>query len=360
MKFKTSIIIKEATEIKSFIEKYKRIPKSCTIYNTTLSPYSAAYLLSKIIKDNFENNEVNLVDVIGYNSEKVKDSINEKVYKQDYLDMVNRFVKYCVDHKRVPAYVTTKSSRKKVSFELYMYGVSKIVNFYKENKVLPNYCIFNKSDLLNTNTSSTTIKKEVKKATSTNSNIYISSPHYTKRGCNNLGQCTSYWCGPHSIHQAIRKFNITKYSEKQIASYAGSTKNGTSHSGINTAIAKISKDTKTKLNVSWKNFSDMGKNDAERFKAVGKLLANPNKAIIWHILYVSGGSSITGTGYGHYEYVDKINDSTKYVRALNSLGDKKADGSYTGKLQDRKYSVQSYYARNTPGNQSALCIITKG
>ena len=104
----------------------------------------------------------------------------------------------------------------------------------------------------------------------------------------------------------------------------------------------------------------MGKTESERFKNIGKLLAKNNTAIIWHILYVSGGTSTTGTGYGHYEYIDTINTDTNYVRALNSLNVKKSDGSYTGILQDRKYNVQSYYARNTPGGQAALMIITEG
>ena len=83
MKYKTSIIIKEAPQIKSFIEKYKRIPKTCTIGNTTLSPYSAAYLLSKVVQDKFQSNEVNLANVIVYDGDvKFSDTINEKIMKE--------------------------------------------------------------------------------------------------------------------------------------------------------------------------------------------------------------------------------------------------------------------------------------
>ena len=184
--------------------------------------------------------------------------------------------------------------------------------------------------------------------------------HYKDKGCNKLGQCTPYYCGPHSIHQAIRKFGITKYTEKQIASFAGSTTAGTDHQGINTAIAKISKDTGIKLTVQWKNFSSMGKTDAERFKAIGKLLGDKNTAILWHIAYINGGESTSGTKFGHYECIDIINTVTSYVRALNSLGTRNSNGSYQGKLQDRKYNVQAYFARNTPGGQKAICIITRG
>ena len=190
-------------------------------------------------------------------------------------------------------------------------------------------------------------------------NPYTSTPHYLTTGCNALGQCTGYWCGPHSIHQAMRKFGITKYTEKQIAAWCGTTTSGTGHQGINTGIAQIGKKSGKTFKVQWKNFSDMGKTDAERFKEIAKILCQPNKAIIWHIAYINGGSGTSGKHFGHYEYVDKINVSTKYVRALNSLGDKKSDGSYLGRLQDRKYDIQSYFAKNTPGGQPALCIITK-
>lgn len=365
MKFKTSIIVKEAAEIKAFIEKYKRIPKTCTIGNTTLSPYSASYLLSKVV-NHFDDKECGLADVIIYNAERHKDTINEKVYKDDYLIMIKNFLKFCVDHKRVPAYVTTQKSHTKVSFELYFYCVSKIVKYYKENKVLPNYCLFSYKDLSNANTSSKTSEKSISKSTSTSKKTststtrFVSEPHYTAEGCNKLGQCTPYFCGPHSIHQALRKFGITKFTEKQIAAYAGTTSGGTSHPGINTAIAKISKATGIKLTVTWKNFSDMGKTDAERFKAIGKLLSDKNTAILWHICYINGGESTSGDKFGHYEVINIINTVTSYVKALNSLGTRKADGSYPGKLQDRKYNVQAYFARNTPGNQPALCIIKKG
>ena len=353
--------MKEAAEVKAFVEKYKRIPKTCNIGNTILSSYSSSYLLSKVV-NHFDDKECGLADVIVYNAERHKDTINEKVYKDDYLIMIRNFLKFCVDHKRVPAYITTQKSKTKVSFELYFYCVAKIVDYYQKNKVLPNYCVFNHKDLQNAKTNNATAKKTNSKSTSNSQNTtrYVSQPHYTEHGCNKLGQCTPYFCGPHSVHQVLRKFGITKFSEKQIAAYAGTTSSGTSHPGINTAIAKISKATGVKLTVKWKNFSDMGKTDAERFKAIGKLLSDKNTAVLWHICYINGGESTTGEKFGHYEVINIINTVTSYVKALNSLGSRKADGSYTGKLQDRKYNVQAYFARNTPGNQPALCIIKKG
>ena len=244
MKYKASIIIKEAPQIKSFIEKYKRIPKTCTIGNTTLSPYSAAYLLSKVVQDKFQSNEVNLANVIVYDGDvKFSDTINEKIMKDDYLKMINNFIKFCITNKRVPHYITTQKRKTRVSFELYFYCLAKIVNFYKENKTLPNYCTFNKTFLANTKTSNKNSKKSNNKSTSTstNTNIYVSSPHPTKPGCGGMGQDTSYYCGVSALQKVLFKFGIKDYSQSTLAKWAGTTRKGTDHNGIRTADAKVNK-----------------------------------------------------------------------------------------------------------------------
>lgn len=365
---KSSSIIQESKEVKQFIEKNKTLPKFCTINGNEYSIYTASYLFGKFLA-NRSKSEISVKTMSNYNTQ-VSEKINEKILPNDYLDMNNRFVSFCETNKKVPSYILTKKSQIKVSYELFVYCLCKIITFYSNNSnTLPAYCMFNSSDIQSkqtnikttqktTTTSTSTTKKTTKKSNC--ENPYTSSPHYMLEGCNKLGQCTGYYCAPHSIHQAIKKFGITKYTEKQIAGWAGTTTGGTGHPGINTAIAKISKESGIKLNVKWKNFSDMGATDKERFKNIAKLLCKDNTAIIWHILYINGGAGVSGKGFGHYECIDKINTSTNYVRALNSLGDKNNDGGYKGRLQDRAYSIQAYYARNTYGGQPALCIITKG
>lgn len=364
---KSSLIIQEAKEIKQFIEKNKTLPKFCTINGNSYDIYTTAYLLAKFLQNRTKKDI--LVQTTKQPNITTKSNINEKVLPNDYLDMTSRFVKYCETNKKVPSYVLTKKSNTKVSFELFTYCLSKIIAFYSNNSnTLPAYCTFNSSDIQNKTTTKTTTQKTTTTSTSTTKKVvkksncenpYTSSPHYTTEGCNKLGQCTGYYCAPHSIHQAIKKFGITQFTEKQIASWAGTTSSGTGHPGINTAIAKISKESGIKLSVQWKNFSDMGATDKERFENVAKILCKSNIAIIWHILYINGGSGTSGKGFGHYECIDKINTSTNYVRALNSLGDRNSDGSYKGRLQDRAYAIQAYFAKNTNGNQPALCIITK-
>ena len=374
MKYKASALKIEASQIKQYIEKNKKIPKACTLSTgETLSPYSMAYLFSLMVNDKIKQSSYDLINVIIYHPDKsYSDTIkNVDVVKKDYMIMIDNFLKFCRKYHRVPRYITVPSKQIKVSFELYLYCMCKIVLFLNKNGKLPNYCNFNKSFSSNAQKATSTVKKEVKKSTSSKtktsncSNPYTSTPHYLSAGCNRLGQCTSYWCGPHSIHQILKKFGITKYSEKQIAAYAGSTTKGTDHLGINTAIAKISKATGVKLKVEWKTFSSLGKDTNARFLALGKLLCKSNVAVLCHIAYAyAGKQAITMNTpqsqiFGHYEVLDKVNVKTHYVRALNSLGTKKADGSYPGHIQDRPYGVQASFFANTPGGQAALCIITK-
>ena len=352
-------IINEATEIKNFIEKNKKLPKYCTINNNQYSPYTVAYLISRTIS-NLKAETFNLV-TISKSNQGFSAKLNENCSKTTYLDMISRFNEYCSRNNRVPAYIVT--IRNKADFTTYLYGLCKILNYYKQNNTLPKTCLFTSKYIDVNKKEATKTKTEATKPTSTSTNCtnpYTSKLHYTETGCNRLGQCTSYYCAPHSIHQAIRKFGITKYNEKQLARWCGTTSYGTDHSGINTCIAKISKETGIKLSVQWKNFSDLGNTRDDRFLALGKLICKPNKAVLCHIGYQGAGQTASGTIFGHYECLDKINTKTKYVRALNSLGTKKSDGSYNGHLQDRPYSLQATYFRNTPGWQKAICIITKG
>ena len=348
MKYKTSIIMKEAPQIKSFIEKYKRIPKTCTIGNTTLSPYSAAYLLSKVVQDKFQSTEVNLANVIVYNkNQKFIDTIDEKIMKEDYLKMINNFLKFCSSNKRVPHYITTQKSQTKVSFELYFYCIAKIVNYYKENKALPNYCLFNKSIMADNKTSNNTSKKSNSKSTSnsTNTNIYISSPHPTKPGCGGMGQDTSYYCGVSALQKVLFKFNITDFSQSTLAKWAGTTRKGTGHDGIRTAVAKVNQQKGTNIKVSEKTFTEVG-----GWKGIAKVLANKNQDIIFHNKY--------RLEYGHYEVMNQLNLNTNYTKVLNSLGKKCTDTCYCGYVEDRSCTTMKQYMDAV--TQKSLIILTKG
>lgn len=339
-------IIKEAIEVKTFIERNKKLPRYCTIQGNQYSSYTVAYLISRTIA-NLKAESFN-IKTITKSNQGFSVKLNENCSKTTYLDMIGRFNDYCSKNGRVPAYVVT--IRNKADFTTFLYGLCKIIVYYKENKVLPKTCLFTSAYIDVNGKTVTKTKNNQSTSTSSNANleVYTSSPHYLNTGCNNLGQCTSYYCGVHSVHQVLRKFGITKYSESKLAGWAGTTTSGTDHQGILTAISKASNGT---LQAKWINFSSLGKDTNSRFKALGKLINRSDTDCIVHNLY--------RLRYGHYETIHKIDHTNKTVYVLNSLGDKCGTTSYCGYIEKRTYNEFAKYIANTPANQPSICLITK-
>lgn len=189
-------------------------------------------------------------------------------------------------------------------------------------------------------------KKEV-----TCTNPYSSTPHPTGSGCNGMGQNNAYCCGPSAIHKIIYKFGIHDISQSQIAAWAGTTSGGTSHQGLETAIAKINQVKGTKLSIKWYNKSEL------TWEKIGQIICQPNKGVFCHLLYKNGGTCSGSGNFGHYEALVKVNTSTQYVKVINSLGSKCNNGCYCGYYQDRTMSCQEQFMRGI--SQKSIAVITK-
>lgn len=196
-----------------------------------------------------------------------------------------------------------------------------------------------------------------KKADTNCKNPYTSKPHYSGSGCNKLGQCTPYYCGPHSIHQGLRKFGVTNISEATLAGWAGTTTSGTDHDGLNTAIKKAAKKAGINVDIKWYNFSDLGKTVKARFETLAKMICKKNVFAFTHIGYQCSGECSSGTVFGHYEMLDQIDVKNQKVRALNSLGSRCGGNSYCGHLQWRSYALEAHFISNI--SQKSICVVTK-
>lgn len=349
MKYKTSSLVIEAEQIKSFIEKKKKIPKAATLSTgETLSPYSISYLFSLMVRDQLKSNMYDLINVIVYNpSKRYNDTVKDKdVTSKDYLMMVENFIKFCKKYRRVPRFITIPSLKVKVSFELYLYCLCKIVLFIDKNNKLPNYCNFNEGFISVKQSSKETSKKDNNQSTSDKANtyIYVSKPHPTKKGCGGMGQDTSYYCGVSALQKVLYKFGIRDYSQKTLAGWAGTTTKGTSHQGIRTAVAKVNQLKKTNIKVEEKTFLEV-----KGWEGIAKILANPKKDIIFHDLY--------RLEYGHYEVVNQIDLKTGMLKVLNSLGNK-CPPCYCGYVEDRRSTFMKQYMDGI--SQKSLIILTKG
>jgi hypothetical protein len=67
--------------------------------------------------------------------------INADIDKSTYCDMNKRVVDYIINNNKAPSYVTSKYGN--VQFQAHIYSNSKILNYYRDNDVLPNYVSLN-------------------------------------------------------------------------------------------------------------------------------------------------------------------------------------------------------------------------
>ena len=335
---KKQYIIKEAKQIKEYVEQHTKIPLTNQFADgKILSIYTTSTLMAQLIRD-WKKSSIDPVTVIVYNQKKYADTINEKVLKEDYLKMISNFLQYCKNNRRVPTYITTQKSKVKVSFELFTYCLSKIVVYLSENNTLPNYCLFNKADLQYIKSSNGTSKKNPSKSTSSCTN-----PYNSKTGCDAMGQNTSYYCGVSALQKVLYKLGIKNVTQKQLAQVCGTTTAGTSHNGIRTGVAWASKKYNVKLSIKEDYFSNY------TLKQLQDIICNPKKAIICHSLYRNK--------YGHYESWKSIDVNNKTIDVINSLGTKCSYGCYCGYIEKRAYNTQKQYCNGI--SQKSLLIITK-
>lgn len=362
MTIKSKEVYTLAKNVKEYVEKNKRIPTEIKINGTTYTWGQMAYIFAFAINHLKMDFNVGKIE----NAPKSQgDTIKEDIKLDDYKDQASRCVTYINKHNRCPNFLRTKKSQKKARPKLFIYAFARAIVFYHDKQRLPNYLtydskVFNTSTTKSNTTKKTTTTKTTKKETKNNcENPFTSEPHYTTEGAGKLGQQTGYYCACNCIHQGMKKFGITKFSQKQIAAWAGTTSAGTGHPGIETAIATIGKKTGKKFTVKWYYMSDLGKTTTEQFAALAKMICKPNVFGFEHMGYQDSGSKAQGTIFGHYEMIDIINTSTKKVRALNSLGRKCGAPAYCGHLQWRTYDLEKHYLNNKKGVKS-ICIVTMG
>ena len=65
------------------------------------------------------------------------DYISNQIYKNDYLDVCKKLVKFVENHKRLPNYVSWNG--KKIRTRDYAYNLAKILVYFADHKELPNY-----------------------------------------------------------------------------------------------------------------------------------------------------------------------------------------------------------------------------
>jgi hypothetical protein len=155
-----------------------------------------------------------------------------------------------------------------------------------------------------------------------------------------MGQNTSYFCACHSFQEVVRNLYGIVIPQKTIASWMGTTTDGTSHEGINTGVAIFNKKYNKKLKIEWKNFSDIGWN------GIKKICESKNQDCLIHNLYRNK--------WGHYETVNSVSSN---VNVQNSLGNK-CGSCYCGYIE---YRTQTEFRSYINGiSQKSVAVFTRG
>ena len=357
IKFKT--IVKISEKIKSAVEHDHKLPGSVTVDKVEYTYPTAAYLIANGVVNPGKDVELLKMSKAPAPS---GETVDLKLTTNEYKSLAKNLLTFMKPkaHRRLPNFLTCKS--KQIKQRVFIYSFAKIIVFYAENNRLPTSCKFRTSETVSKSTNTSTSSKSKTSNSTKKSNCinpYTSKPHYTSEGSGKLGQITSHHCGPNMVHQMLKKFGVTKYSQKDIGKLAGTTSSGTDPSSLKSAIEYIARKTGLNLKVQRKYLSDFGKTTSAQFEALAKLMCKPNVFVGCHLGYQDSGSA-GGSGYkifGHYETFDKIDVKNKKIRVLNSLGGHCGSG-YCGHLQWRSYSLQKTYINNKTGVPS-IWIITK-
>ena len=128
-------VIKASVKVKNYVNKNKKLPSAVTIgsIKCTIPQYSfLATAAIKVVKA--KKSLSTKIKVINMKSTKKSTKVHIKVSKKRYLRIVNKLY----DKKTIgvlPSYITVKS--KKVGFDVYTFGLAKVLNFYNSKKSLP-------------------------------------------------------------------------------------------------------------------------------------------------------------------------------------------------------------------------------
>ena len=300
-----------------------------------------SYLMNRIAYWLVKNNKnFNTRQVYGYNGREADYGTIVRVLKERGTNygtdgLMNEFVECAIvdnnDKNFLPEYVTDSDGKTKYTKNQFISMATRVAAYETKNGKSPS-TVYVYSDSKSASTSNTTSSNKL-------------GNYLTNTGCAGMGQCTPYYCGCNSLQQAFYRLTGIHVSESTIASVAGTTKAGTGHQGLNTAVAWFNKKYVKNVKVEWYNFSDIGWS--------GLKTKMNNGAVFCHIMY---RRTSTSPGYGHYEVPYQINGN--YIKVLNSLGNKCNSPAYCGYIENRAQSTHKYYIQGI--SQKSICYLYNG
>lgn len=147
--YKNSIanIENAAVNVKNYVDNYGKLPDTVTVGSEKVTIEEFSYLMGEAIVALNKNSTGKVSTLSGIGQVKSTNaSLNTKVYTAQYVDLANSVVSY-INTNKVPAgeMAVKNASNENVgnaNFNLYTYCFAKILNFYKSDGYLPNWCTF--------------------------------------------------------------------------------------------------------------------------------------------------------------------------------------------------------------------------
>ena len=151
VKVKFNDVLGAAKVLKEYISENKSLPSEVKYKNYTFTTAQLSYLMAVAIRHVKSKNKNDIVLIAVSAPSKSSGEIYDTVYKKDYFKIVDKAVGSSINHK---THKYIRHSFYKIPYKIYTAEFSRILNYYKENKRLPNYSLFTSSEFVKVSNSS--------------------------------------------------------------------------------------------------------------------------------------------------------------------------------------------------------------
>lgn len=151
VKYKLSDIVGAAGKLASYVSKNKKLPENIVYNKNNFTVTQLSYLMAVAVKNINSKNYNNITLIAVPKTYTSFGEIYDTVYKKNFVSIAKKVAGSSYNFKN-KAYVTY--SFYKVPYKVYTGAFSRILDFYRSNKRLPNYALFTNSEFVKVQNSS--------------------------------------------------------------------------------------------------------------------------------------------------------------------------------------------------------------
>ena len=140
----TDQVINASSVVKLYVETNHTLPNTVNVGGNQVNmPQFLKLSTTALLNINNNSNATIALGNYGNSTASSENITSSNITKTEYLDIANRVKSYMDSNGRAPNYATQTSTGDTIRFESMVYMYSKILNYYKTNKILPNYVSVN-------------------------------------------------------------------------------------------------------------------------------------------------------------------------------------------------------------------------